>query len=279
MLLSEPSESEYDLRFMFMGFPVRIAWTFWLGALVFGHSLCQGVASGGLSGNPVGLLDTVSPGIGPLLILWVICLFVSILIHELGHALAFRRCGIHCSIVLYHFGGLAIPNSGFAPGRSAGGRSAGSISQLQQLFISAAGPALQILSAVVLVLVVKLAGYQVAIFDNMPAGLHRIPWVTEGNVIDSAGLYALVSFYVFPSILWALLNLVPVWPLDGGHIARSLILMNRGTVAQSLWLSIICSGVLAFYAVQRGDTMMAIFFGMFGFSSYQMLQSSTGWRY
>lgn len=274
MLLSEPSESEYDLRFMVMGFPVRIAWTFWLGAVVFGHSLCRDVVGGYLSGNPVGELDVVSPGIGPLLILWVLCLFLSVLIHELGHALAFRRCGIHCSIVLYHFGGLAIPSSGFSPGRSAG-----RITQKEQLFISAAGPALQILSAVVLIMVVKLAGYQVAIFNNMPAGLDRIPWVAEGNLIDSAGLYALVSFYVFPSILWALLNLVPVWPLDGGHIARSLILMNRGTVVHSLWLSIFCAGLLAFYAVQSGNTMMAIFFAMFGFSSYQMLQSSSGWRY
>lgn len=272
MLLAEPPESQYDLRFDFLGFPVRIAWTFWLGALVIGHSLCRDFAW--LSGNPAGLAETGRFGIGPLLLLWTICIFVSILIHELGHALAFRYYGIHSSIVLYHFGGLAIPTSTFQPGQSFA-----RIGPRQDLVISIAGPALQLLSALVVILLVKIPGFQVAIFDNMPAGLHRVPWVTEGKMIDSEGLYALVSFYLFPSVVWALLNLVPVWPLDGGHIARSLILMGRGTIAQSLWLSVIASGLLAMYAFQNGQPIMAVFFGMFAFSSYQQINPmNNSWR-
>ena len=80
-------------------------------------------------------------------------------------------------------------------------------------------------------------------------------------------------------MLWALLNLVPVWPLDGGQIARSLFVINGGTVAQSLWLSVICSGALAYYAFRNGQPMMAIFFAMFGFSSYQMINPmNNNWR-
>ncbi|MCO8122844.1 site-2 protease family protein [Stieleria sp. TO1_6] len=253
MLLAEPPETEYDLRFTLLGFPIRVAWTFWLGAVVFGHSLCQAFANQNL-------------GIGPLLIAWTMCLLVSILIHEIGHALAFRLYGIQSSIVLYHFGGLAIPTSTYTPGRSIT-----RIGEKEQLVIAFAGPALQLLSALVLILAVRFSGYQVAIFEWMPANLNRIPWVTEGKAIDSHGLLALVSFYVFPSVVWALLNLVPVWPLDGGRIARSLVVMNGGTIAHSLWISVFCSAALAFYAFTHGQPMMAIFFGMFAFSSYQML--------
>lgn len=272
MLLAEPPETDYDLRFTILGFPVRVAWTFWLGAVVFGHGLCQAFAY--LSGSPVEIFGGGQLGIGPLLMIWTLCLLLSILIHELGHALAFRYYGIHSSIVLYHFGGLAIPTSSYTPGRSIA-----RMREKEDLIIASAGPALQLLSAVVLILIVKMAGYQVAIFDNMPAFLHRIPWVGDGNPIDSEGIYALVSFYVFPSVVWALLNLVPVWPLDGGRIARSLMVINGGTVAQSLWLSVICSGALAFYAFKNQQPMMAIFFAMFGFSSYQMLNAThNSWR-
>lgn len=261
MLLAEPPETAYDLRFNLMGFPVRIAVTFWLGAIVFGYSLCRLFAREG------------EIGLGPLMIAWSLCVLVSILIHELGHALAFRHFGIQSSIVLYHFGGLAIPTSSYLPGRSVA-----RIGNKEQLIISAAGPALQLLSALVLVLVVKLGGFSVTAFQLMPSFMAKLPWVTEGETMDSLGLLALVTFYLFPSILWALLNLVPVWPLDGGQIARSLILMNGGTVSQSLWLSIISSGALAFYAFSGGHTMMAIFFAMFGFSSYQMLNPmNNGW--
>ncbi|TWU01185.1 site-2 protease family protein [Stieleria varia] len=263
MLLSEPPETEYDLRLSAFGFPLRISWTFWLGAVVFGHNFAQ-------------LVDrqfaASSPGVLPLLVLWTICMLISIWIHELGHAVAFRFYGIQSTLVLYHFGGLAIPISSYNPGRSFARLRPG-----EDLLIALAGPVAQLLSAAAVIGVVKLAGYQVDAFNWMPAGLHRIPWVGEGEPIDSAGLYAIVFFYVFPSVLWALLNLVPVWPLDGGRIMRSIVLMAGGDLAQSLWISVITAGALAVYSFKSGNTMMAIFFAMFAFSSYQLTQQNN-WR-
>lgn len=261
MLLAEPPETAYDLRFTIFGFPVRIAWTFWLGAIVFGYGLCRFFASPEL-------------GLGILLVAWAMCLLVSILIHELGHAFAFRHYGIQSSIVLYHFGGLAIPIGASMPGRSVA-----RMGEKEQLVVAFAGPAFQLISAFLLISVVKFGGYEVSAFRWMPQFLQNVPWMLEGEVIDSRGLLAIVTFYVFPSVLWALLNLVPVWPLDGGRIARSLIVINGGTVAQSLWVSVICSGMLAFYAFTNGRPMMAIFFAMFGYSSYQMLNPmGNSWR-
>src|SRR5271166_4322717 len=42
------------------------------------------------------------------LLLWIACVFVSILIHELGHVLMGRAFGYDGHIVLYSFGGLAV---------------------------------------------------------------------------------------------------------------------------------------------------------------------------
>jgi Zn-dependent protease len=43
------------------------------------------------------------------LLAWIAVVFVSLLVHELGHAVAFRRFGSGADIVLYAFYGLAIP--------------------------------------------------------------------------------------------------------------------------------------------------------------------------
>lgn len=267
MLLSEPPESQYDLRFELAGFPIRIAWTFWLGAVVFGYALVDGIDR---------LLGMESPGRFPLLLLWGVCLLVSILIHELGHAVAFRYYGIESSIVLYHFGGLAVPRSSFSPTRAFAPARLGAT---QDLMIAAAGPLAQILSAMVLVGLFKAFGYRVVAFAFMPAGLHRLPGVLEGNPIDNAALFALVTFYTFPSVLWALLNLIPVWPLDGGRIMRSIVTLAGGRTEQSLWISIIAAGLMALYGFRSGSLFLGILFLSLAISNFQMLQMHGGWRY
>ena len=42
MLLQEPAQSPYDLRFQLLGFPVRVSWTFWLAASCSATSSCKG---------------------------------------------------------------------------------------------------------------------------------------------------------------------------------------------------------------------------------------------
>ena len=263
MLLQEPDHSPYDLRFQFLGFPVRVAWTFWIGCAVFGYGLAQAID---------GHFRAASPGFMPLLLLWAACLFVSILIHELGHAIAFRGYGIDSSIVLYHFGGLAIPTS--YSGRS------GRLGPKQDLWIFAAGPLAQIASALVLGAVVKALGYNLTLaVALMPSVFHQIPGLTDGATIDSPGALALVTFYLYPSVLWALLNLAPVLPLDGGHIVKSLILIFGGNMLQALWITTIAGGLLAVYSFRAGQPFIGILFFIFAVSSFQAIQQSSGPRF
>ena len=83
-MLGQPQRTPYDLRFQLFNFPVTVSPWFWLVALIIGG---EGATSRGL------------PGV----VSWMLAVFVSILIHELGHTFAFRYFGIPSHIVLYHF--------------------------------------------------------------------------------------------------------------------------------------------------------------------------------
>jgi Zn-dependent protease len=264
MLLQEPAHSPYDLRFNLMGFPVRVSWSFWIVSLLFGYNFAQSLDDGFMQAG------LASPGLMPLLVLWTACLFVSILIHELGHALAFRQNGINASIVLYHFGGLAIPTSSYSP---SGGF--GRLTPQKDIWISFAGPLAQFASAIILVAAIKAAGYQVPV----PWPLTMMSTFFEGARIDSPGLFALVVFYLFPSVLWALMNLVPVWPLDGGHIMRSIIQLRGGNMSQALWISVIAGGLMAAYGFSNGQTYMGFLFLVLAVTNFQAIQQSGGSHY
>ncbi|TVP99850.1 MAG: peptidase [Planctomycetaceae bacterium] len=262
MLFQQPGESPYDLRFSILGFQTRIAWTFWLIAIVLGYNWARGVDFD---------FGADSPGTFPLLAIWAACILASILIHELGHAIAFRRYGIEASVLLYHFGGLAIPIG------SRGGWGM-RLSPTQNLIIAAAGPAFQIGAAVLLVLAVWFAGYRVAALEAMPAPLAAWGERMDGAELETAASYALVNFFVLPSIFWGLLNLIPVLPMDGGRIAQSLISLGGGHPSQAHWLGVIAAAAVAIFAYQSGQTFLAIFFVWMGIDNYQATQGGHGWR-
>src|SRR4051812_37327197 len=64
-MLLEPQTTEWDLRWMMFGIPVRVHPFFWLVCLLMGQSALE-----------LGVLY---------LLAWIGCVFVSILVHELGH--------------------------------------------------------------------------------------------------------------------------------------------------------------------------------------------------
>ena len=88
-MLGDYQPSEFDLRFSLFGIPVRVTLMFWLGSVMFGWSAME-----------------QGP---PFLLMWVLVCFVSILVHEMGHALVARWLG--CQVVeaaLYLMGGVAV---------------------------------------------------------------------------------------------------------------------------------------------------------------------------
>src|SRR5438552_2684847 len=108
-VLAEPDRTPYDLHFPLFGFRVRIHPFFWLGTVLLGSNVLR-------EDNGLALLG-----------IWIVVVFVSILVHELGHAVAYRLYGSHAHIILWGFGGLAIGSP------RVGGRA-------RRIFVSFAGP-------------------------------------------------------------------------------------------------------------------------------------------
>lgn len=256
MLLSEPQTTPFDVEFRAAGVPVRVSGLFWLGTLLIGGNACAGFALG----NSRELLVMMA--------LWTAVVLGSILVHELGHALAYRRFGQSARIVLYHFGGLAIPD-GWGRRRHLG--------PAERFVVSAAGPAAQLLLAVLVILVLRATGHAVPFpFGSVGSALG----FDEGRGFTSMRMLALCDFLLFVNVCWPLVNLVPVPPLDGGQMVREALgvlgVADAGRIAAGIGM--VAGGLVAWWAIGRGDRWLAIMFGMLAVSCFQDLQQQPPWR-
>ena len=245
LFFQTPPPTRYDLRFSVAGIPVTVHPLFWLIALLFG-------SSGDLLLIPV----------------WVGVIFVSILIHELGHALAFRRHGQRSQIVLHFAGGLTIPE----PVSWGSSYANVALSPNQQIFISLAGPGAGFLLAALVLGGVVLAGG--SIITTRLLGLIPLP-LTARLPFDVGVLNVLVSMLLWVNIFWGIINLMPVYPLDGGNVTRNVLLQADpiGGVRKSLWVSVVTGALLALAGlIFLRSLFMALLFGMLAFQSYQVLQ-------
>lgn len=192
-LFQPPSPTRYDLRFTLAGIPVRVHPLFWLMAMIFG------AGSGGLIQ----------------LLIWVVVVFVSILIHELGHALTMRYYGQSAEIVLYLGGGLAVSQPASFSRRWANV----GLTSTQRVLISFAGPGAGFLLAILAIIVVIVLGGRV--FYAPLFGF--IPSVTAFFPRGSGLVNSIISTLLWINIVWGVINLVPVLPLDGGNIAHAYL--------------------------------------------------------
>lgn len=256
-MLVEPDRTAYDLRFRFLGFPVRVHPFFWIATLLL---------------NGDGLLR-----LGPeYLLIWVVVVFVSILVHELGHAIMFRRFGADADIVLYAFGGLAIPTNHIS-------------GRWRRIVVSLAGP---------------VAGFLLCgiVYGSNQA----LEWgqSADGRMPNGPQVWFLYRQLIWVNLIWGLFNLLPVFPLDGGHVSRELCVMARGTRGKrtSLQISFVVALLMVAYSLlcaidtgqfganltrelpswmPRGSVFTAILFGFLAYESYRLLQrtewSDTHW--
>jgi Zn-dependent protease/sulfur carrier protein ThiS len=135
----------------------------------------------------------------------VLSFFASLILHELGHALAARRCGLPVAgIDLWALGGVTRAGEPPTPG--------------VELRVAAAGPAVTLAVIVVCALAGRFAASGSHFLDAALAtgGVHATPalvwlsWVATINTIVLA------------------FNLIPAYPLDGGKIAHAAIWWRTG---------------------------------------------------
>ena len=251
-LFQPPPITRFDLHFTLFGIPVRVHPLFWLMVVVFGLYSA----------------DLLS------LLVWVVVVFISILVHELGHAFAMSLYGMRSRIVLHMMGGLAVPESTRWGGRSANV----SLERYQGILISFAGPlAGFILVGLVLLGVVALGGTitTTPLFGVIPLPMAFIP--LGGKVA-----YVIVRTFIWVNVFWGLINLIPVFPLDGGNITRNILLIaDPGDgLRKSLWVSVVAGGLAAIVGLLLFASLyIALLFGFLAFQSYQALRGRVGSRF
>jgi Zn-dependent protease len=240
------STTPYDLRFRLLDIPVRIHPMFWLVSLALGWR------------------DNDLPGV----LLFAACVFISILVHEFGHGLMARRFRGEPSIVLYGLGGLCYSHTEKTSWR--------------RLAVILAGPGAGLTLCLVVLLATSLAfgltpGEHLAIIRRVlrlgvdPEGiLNAMVKLRQPMVFE--GYWALVDI----NLRWSLVNLLPIWPLDGGQATQVVMSMadRRQGVRRSHIVSLVTAGILAVVCASgQADYFLTIFFGLFAFMNYQVLQT------
>ncbi len=249
MNLIEPGRTAWDLQFNVAGVPVRVHPMFWVMSLLV-----------------IGIGDTT----GVKLIVGLVIVFISILIHELGHAFTMRYYGEAARVVLYWMGGLAITGG---DGIWDLGYRQRARSPQEQIIISAAGPAAGFALAALTVAFIYAIGMSVIVdVSHILPAFGIDPGDKELSPAADFGLWLMLTINIY----WGLLNLLPVYPLDGGQIARQLFLLRNAYegLTQSLWLSLIVAGAMAVFGLTRKDFWVAALFGSMAFGSWQMLQDA-----
>lgn len=168
---------------------------------------------------------------------------VLTLLHELGHAVAARRAGCQASISLDFLAGY----TSFRPTRA--------LTRTQRAGISIAGPLTQIVASVVILLAI---GVNPVSFDSIRQS-------------DAAA----AIWWAGPAI--GAMNLIPVLPLDGGHLAqtgleslvgdRALRIMAVASVALTV------AGAAAMYLTGRQGFVLFLAFLLM--NQLQILQATS----
>ena len=178
----------------------------------------------------------------------VLLFFTSIVLHELGHALAARREGIKTTAIdLWFFGGIAkMSRDTDSPGT--------------EFKIAVAGP------VVTLVLVAIFLGLSALLQNGAALDVVRLAGDAEVSPV-----LALLGFLASINAMLLVFNLVPAFPLDGGRIARALVWRitgdrNRATRAAGRLgqgFGYILIGIGAFL-LARGDLYNGLWLAVLG---------------
>ena len=127
----------------------------------------------------------------------VLLLFLSVLLHEFGHALVAQSRGVEVrSITLFIFGGVA----GLARESDEAG---------DEFLIAIAGPVVSVLLA----------------------GLFGVLWLIFAGISEQAG--ALLGYLAFVNLLLVLFNMIPGFPLDGGRVLRAVLWRGTGDLRRA----------------------------------------------
>ncbi len=173
---------------------------------------------------------------------WIPIVFLAILLHELGHAFAARHFGNHPEVHLVAMGGLTV----FPAGRLTHG---------QNIMVSFAGPLVG--------LIIGGAAWAFSIFGP------SVPLFVSVILRD----------VIFTNFGWAIFNLIPIVPLDGGQIMRAALERFFGMRGQR-WarlISIVVACAIVALGLAFQQFFIVLFIGMLAIENYRAWQMESHW--
>lgn len=211
--------------FRLLGFPVFIPLTAWLGIALVAY--LNAPAFKGYGGS----LSTLAYAVG---------LYLTVLVHELAHAIVARRTGHHViAITLGVLGGATLYDAEAHPNPK------------HELRVALAGP----LSSIALGLLLQVAA---------PG--------------DSSAVGVVASALGFMNVLLGVLNLLPASPLDGGHVCEAVVWRLSGSRRLGMRVTAVLGWLIGAVLVAVGMAPTAggvilLFFGILF-----MFDASLQWR-
>jgi stage IV sporulation protein FB len=249
-----PEPTPYDVKFPLLGIPVRVHPFFWLMTAALGWDTHERYH----------------------VFVWIACVFVSILVHEFGHALTARwLCQAWPKVYFYFMGGLcAYDREEQSPWRRAA--------------VLAMGPGAGfLLFGLVLAVGLSVLGNA----DVWPYGeifLHDPPaWFLHLPVEANRAIEYAYHDLIWINLFWGLFNLLPIYPLDGGQLAHVFLTTQnrREGPARTYLVGILTAGGLALYFASQalqsegGGSWFRVFFvANLAFLNYQLLQAEHAQR-
>lgn len=223
MFGTEPTP--FDLQFALGRIPVRVLPTFWIASVLLGFD----------------------PDHLDLTFFWMLCVFVSILFHELGHALTISAFGYPTEIVLFHFGGYAtLP---YECDRS----------PLRSLLVTLAGPIPQLMAGL------AMRGLAPPLLRGLSEQLSEQTWVYAT---------AVAMYLIHINVWWALVNLLPVSPLDGGRCAEAIFRLVglRDATGWARRVGMVTGMLAGAYFLRAEQVFAGAMFLMLAYQNWQQLQ-------
>jgi Zn-dependent protease len=208
------------IRFSIFGIPVQVQPWFWLTMAFIG---------GGLhASNSTEII---------LVLVFCFAGFLSILVHELGHALMIRKYGLPTSITLQAFGGFA-------------SYPAGRLDRRQSFIVTAAGPGVQFALGMLLL------------------GIGQYLAIPEGSLFEP-----FLRYCILVSLFWSVLNCLPVYPMDGGQMLAAILGPQKQRYVHMISAIVAVTIGLAGYAL-LGTILLPIFMALFAWQNWQAFQAT-----
>ncbi len=177
------------------------------------------------------------------LAVWWVAVGFSILVHELGHCyFAFQQGGSADAVVLWPLGGLAHCDAPHLP--------------RNQFFVAAGGPIAQLLVTIP-------AGIWIALSPDLNASA----FPTAGQSLLGTALGALF----WQNVLLLVLNVIPIYPLDGGRMFQALVWGKLGSFGRATIVTVWTSRTVIILTLIVGLLLPKERTGSFSFLAFMVL--------